>query len=232
MPNTPPSGNPANLDTLVGAFKEIFGKLMQNTDGMLPAQVIAYQAGPPPRVQVQPLIQLMTTSGEYINRARIASIPVLQLGGGGFFIHFPISSGDLGWILANDRDISQFLQSYEQSNAPTFRRKNFSDALFIPDVMRGYTVSDDDADNLILGKTDGSVKISIGVDTVTVSAPNVTIDGAANVDITSDTEIDVSAPKVRINAATNIIATTTLFAVSGNITAGGTIQPGTPPPPP
>lgn len=171
-----PSGNPANLDTLIGAFREISSKTLQNIDGLTPCRVISYTAGPPPRVQVQPFIQLVTTDGQLITRAQIASVPVIQLGAGGFLIHFPIKAGDLGWLLATDRDISTFLQNYTNSPPATQRIQDFSSSLFIPDIMHDYTVSEEDAENCVIQSVDGTVKLTLSTNTITLSAPNIIIE--------------------------------------------------------
>lgn len=170
--NANPSIDPANEGTLTGAFRQIFGKLLQDVNGMLPARVIAFDRTTN-RVQVQPLISVLTTDGNTVARAQIASIPVFQIGGGGHILNFNLVTGDLGWILASDRDISLFLQSYSAQKPNTERKCNFADSLFIPDVMRNYTIAGEDSDNVVLQNLNGSVKISLSQTTVKISAPNI-----------------------------------------------------------
>lgn len=186
LSGNPPDIDPANNGTLAGTMRFAFNKLLQSTDGMLPASVIAYNRTTN-RVQVQILIELVTTNGQRVPRPQIASIPVLVLGGGGYMLSFPLNVGDLGWVAANDRDISLFLQSYTQSPPNTGRVKSFSDALFIPDVMRGYTVGAGDGANALLQSTDGTVKITLGTGKITISAPVVEIDGFLNSDLNAIT---------------------------------------------
>ena len=210
MSNNNPSIDPANNGSLAGTLQFVFNKLSQQTDGMLPAKVIKYDRDTN-RVQVQMLITLITTDGSQIPRPQIASLPVLLLGGGGFFLSFPLQAGDLGWVMANDRDISLFLQSYAQSPPNTARVKSFSDAVFVPDAMTGYTIDSDDTDNVVLQSLDGTTKISIG---------------ALEINIVSPTKVNVDSPLVYVNPTIP-----GLFAVNGNITASGTITPGVPVPP-
>lgn len=224
-----PDINPANNKTLAGTLQFAFYKLMQGVNGMLPARVIAYDRKNN-RVQVQLLIAMVTTSGAQVSRPQVASLPVLLLGGGGFFLSFNISEGDLGWVIANDRDISLFLQNYKEAAPNTGRVKNFSDGVFIPDIMTGYTIGTDDTNNAVLQNLDGTVKISFGPDKITVTAPTVSV--------IASTEADITAPKVVVTASVEadviaplIRAETALLAAYGNITAAGTITPGTPPPP-
>jgi len=205
----PPDIDPANNDSLAGTIQFAFYKMLQSVNGMLPAQVIQYDRETN-RVQVQLLIAVVTTNGAQISRPQIASLPVLVLGGGGFMMSFNLNPGDLGWVMANDRDISLFLQTYQETAPNTARVKNFADGLFIPDVMKGYTIAEEDSGNAILQSTDGTVKISLGTGKITISAPLVEIDGQ----VTSTVSL--------------IVPTGGLLQVNGNIQATGSITPFTP----
>lgn len=156
LQNQQPSIDPAELDTLVGAFRFIWQKNLQNTNDMLPAKIITYD-----RLKnlatVQPMIKAVTTGGELLDLASVAAIPVLGLGGGGFGISFPLVNGSTGWIKANDRDISLYLQSgYQPSPPNTYRLHTFSDAMFIPDWMSQYTLNSDAGGNFTIQNTGGT----------------------------------------------------------------------------
>jgi hypothetical protein len=216
-----PSIDPADNNSLAGTLRFAFSKMIQKVNGMLPAQVINYDRTAN-RVQVQILISKVTTGGDLVPGPQIASLPVLLLGGGGFFLSYPITTGDLGWVIANDRDISNFLQTYAQSTPNTNRISQFSDGLFVPDIMRGYTLADDAAGAVVLQNLDGTVSVSINNTNVTVTAAQtVTINAAHN---------------LNVNAAANSVFTvgsgTGTLGVVGNITATGAISEFTPPPPP
>lgn len=157
-----PSVDPADEGTLTGTMRHVFNKLMQGVDGMLPARVVAFNGDRnKPRVTVQPLVAVLTTGGQQVSRAQIASLPVFQFGAGGFLLSFPIRPGDLGWIVAADRDISTFLQSYSESRPNTLRRQTFADALFVPDAMRNYVIAPEDADHAVLQSEDGATCLSV-----------------------------------------------------------------------
>lgn len=164
-----PSKDPADEGNLAGAFRAIFRKMMQGVDGMLPAKVIAYD-----RVDnvatVQPVIALLTTGGQRVDRAQIARVPVLALGGGGFVINFPLQPGDFGWIEASDRDISLFMQSLNDSQPNTLRLHSFEDARFIPDMVRGFDTSD--AEGMVIQSKDGAVRLELTADAIRMRAPN------------------------------------------------------------
>lgn len=178
--NAPPSTNPANLRSLVGLLNTVLTKTLQGVDGRLPAEVISYDRATN-RARVQPLITMVNTNKQQIPRAAIASVPVQLPGGGGFAVLMPLRPGDLGWIEASDRDISLFLQTYKQARPNTYRVKNFADAVFVPDVMTGYTISEGDADNLVLQSLNGSVKISLGSNAINITAPNIVLNGTTTI---------------------------------------------------
>jgi Phage protein Gp138 N-terminal domain/GpV Apex motif len=174
--NAPPSRNPADDGTLAGTLRLVLTKFLQRTDDMLPAQVLAYNRSTN-LAQVQPLIYMITTDNQQVTRAQVASVPVLQLGGGGFVLSFPINTGDLGWIKANDRDISLFKQFFSAAPPNTQRQHTFEDAMFVPDtMMQGVTINSEDASNVVLQNLAGTVRISLGSDTLTITTPALTID--------------------------------------------------------
>lgn len=188
----PPSVNPADEDSLTGAFRLVLEKFAQSLDDCLPALVIAYDRDRN-RATVQPQIMMGTTGGDKISRAQIAEVPVLNLGGGGFILSFPINPGDLGWIKASDRDISLFLQGLAEEWPNTKRVHSFADGLFIPDAMRAWTLNGDDQARVVLQSTDGLTRVAVGADTIAMTASaSVTID-APTVTITGDLQVDGAA---------------------------------------
>lgn len=198
--NAPPSKNPANVDDLTGAFQVILTKFLQNMDNMLPARVIKYNRARNV-AQVQPLIQMITTKTQLVSRAQIASVPVIQMGGGGFVMSFPMKTGDLGWIHANDRDISLFLQAFAESPPNTVRKHSFSDAVLIPDTMlQGVTIAGEDADNAVFQNSAGTVKVALWANQIKVLAPN-----------TGITDTTGYAPNV--NAVLDVQSTTKAFKI-------------------
>jgi hypothetical protein len=229
-----PDIDPANNGTLAGTLQFCFKKFIQNINGMLPAKVIAYDRTTN-RVQVQLLISIVTTDGKIIPRSQIASLPVLLLGGGGFFLSFNLNTGDLGWVLANDRDISLFLQNYEQAAPNTARIKNFADGLFIPDVMTGYEIASEDMSSVVLQNLDGTIKISLQSDRIKLTAPLVEITGGLQVDgvVTGEgaSALTINSPVIATDGmtvsggATNALTVTGNERVVGDITASGSITP-------
>lgn len=218
-----PSNNPANYNTLSGCFTEVLNNFLNQTDDMLPAQVVSYNRATN-RATVQPMIQMQATNGQIITRARIASVPVFTYGGGGFVIGFPLTAGAKGWIKANDRDISLYLAGgYVPSLPNTKRKHSFSDCVFIPDVMGSFTLAGEDANNLVIQNTAGTVKVSWWSNLLKIIAPNVGIGGtpasSAILDVQSTTK--AFYPPRMTTTQKNAISSPAAGAVVYDTTAGG-----------
>ncbi len=175
-----PSINPANTDSMIGVLRHVTEKFAQGLDDMLPARVVSYDRAKN-RAQVLPLVRLVTTEGQVVGRAEVASVPVLQMGGGGYVLHFPIKPGDLGWIKANDRDISLFMQSFAESSPNTRRKHSFEDGLFIPNILTGHVIAAEDQDHAVLQSLDGSVRIALWPGQVKITAPKLVVVGDVEV---------------------------------------------------
>lgn len=215
--NAPPSRDPANDDSLVGTFKLILRKMIQNTDDMLPAIVESHDRAKN-RVKVRPVITMIDTNGQIVRRDTVEEVPVINLGGGGFFINFNLPPGSLGWIKANDRDISLFLQSYRESKPNTKRMHSFSDALFIPDVMSGYQIDDEDSEAMVIQNLDGSVKIAMDDSGIRMKGPT------ANLEFN---ELNIECDVMGVNCNTlNVVATSGATINDVTIMPGGNIQTG------
>lgn len=152
--------DPGQSATLAGVIEYVFKKMLQGIDGQLPAEIISYDRQGN-RATVRPLITRITTTGERVERATVASVPVLALGGGDFGITFPLKAGDRGWIEASDRDISLFLQTDDTARPNTLRLHNFADGRFIPDLMASYDLPDDYDGALVIQHKDGKSAVLV-----------------------------------------------------------------------
>lgn len=195
MTYAPPSRNSSDDGTLVGALKIVLTKFLQGVDDMLPAKVIAYDAATN-LASVQPLIAVVSTANERIPRAVVAAIPVAQFGAGGFVMRFPVTPGDLGWIKANDRDISLFKRAHTVTSPNTQRKHSFEDALFIPETMlQGVTIDPLDADNAVWQSFDGTVRIALGPNYIKMITTGVGIGGVPSVNSILDLQSTTKAFK-------------------------------------
>jgi len=203
-PHANPSRDPANDGTLLGMARQLLDKFLQGVDDMLPARVISYDRAKN-RATVLPLVKLLTTDGRQVGRAQIASVPVMQFGGGNVALSFNLKAGDLGWIKANDRDISLILQAYTENAPNTLRKHSFQDAVFIPDVMHGMTIASEDAGNAVLQTLDGSVKVAIWPDRIKLVAGALSITlGPSAIDIAGHVNMPDGATIGGINFGTHV----------------------------
>lgn len=165
-----PNSAQASEGDLAALMKDTLSKWLMGVDDMLPARVVSYDESTG-MATVKPIVMLGTTDGTKISRAPIANIKTLRMGAGGFFIRFPIKPGDLGWIKANDRDISLILQSKGGEDWPNTKRlHSFSDAIFIPDTFKGWAIDGAYADSMVLQSTTGASSIALGPDFVEIKA--------------------------------------------------------------
>lgn len=164
-----PSRDPANDESLLGMARQVLDKFLQQIDDCLPARVVSYDRTAN-RAMVVPLVKLLTTDNRQIGRAQIAAVPVMQFGGNGVALSFDLKAGDLGWIKANDRDISLILQAYKDNAPNTLRKHSFQDAVFIPDVMHGVIIAAEDAHNAVLQTLDGSTRLAVWPEFIKVLA--------------------------------------------------------------
>ena len=208
-PHATPSRDPADDGSLLGMARAILDKFLQGVDDMLPARVVTYDRTKN-RATVVPLIKVLTTDNRQVQRAQIASVPVMQFGGGGAVLSLNLRPGDLGWIKANDRDISIVMQSYTDNAPNTLRKHSFQDAVFIPDVMHSIVTVGEDATNAVLQTLDGAVRVAIWPDRVKLSA------GALSVTI-GPAAIDVVGP---VNFH-NTVRVDGLSTLAGGATIGG-----------
>jgi hypothetical protein len=210
--NASPSHDPANDDSLLGALNVVLRKFLQSVDGALPARIVSYERHPENRAVVQPMVAMLTTEGATVPRAQINGVPVLLLGGGGHMLSFNLKPGDFGWLVANDRDISLFMQSFTNASPNTVRFHSFEDAIFIPDAMRDFTINDEDADNVVLQTLDGKYRVTIWDDRVKITA--------------DDTTVEMKTGTIELKAPLTITAEAPNILLNGNVTSGGGI--GTP----
>ncbi|XYQ53296.1 Gp138 family membrane-puncturing spike protein [Pectobacterium carotovorum] len=166
--------DPAQGSSLAGVIEFAFKKMLQGIDGQLPAVVIGYDRQSN-RATVRPLISRLTTQGQQIERATIASVPVLALGGGEFGITFPLKAGDRGWIESSDRDISLFMQSNETARPNTLRMHEFADGRFIPDLFSDFTLPAEHDGAMLIQHKSGETRIVVKPDEIALRVGNASV---------------------------------------------------------
>jgi len=187
---------------------------------MIPAKVLEYDRAKN-LVKVQPMVMLVDTENNSRMRNPIGGLPLFSFGGGGFHINFPIKPGDLGWIVAADRDISLFLQTLDAAKPTTMRRKTFGDAWFVPDVFWKYTIAGEDTDALVIQSVDSTTRISISNGVVNITAPTSVKVDTPTATFTGDVIVQKT---LTVNSNTMLKANLTvsgLTAVNGGFVATG-----------
>lgn len=102
-------------------------------------------------------------------------------------MRFPIKPGDLGWLKANDRDISLVFQRGGLEDWPnTTRLHKFSDAMFFPDTFKQWVISGENTDKAVWQTLDGETCISLGPGEIKhkVGAVSITV-SASGIDLVS-----------------------------------------------
>jgi hypothetical protein len=208
-PNSPIiNALPGENQNFAAALSAFFDAKMMGVNKLIPASVVQYNRSTNVAT-VQPQIMLVDTMGGTGMRKQIASVPVLSLGGGGFHINFPLKNGNLGWILAADKDISAFLGNLTPAPPNTFRRHRFEDSWFIPDVFRQYTIASANENAMVIQSTDGTTVISIVEGVINITAPT---------SVTVTTPIATFSQNVQVDGNLIVTGNTT---VNGGFNASG-----------
>lgn len=198
------ASNDGSLSGVLGDWIKHY--IRENLDDMLPARVVSYDDASN-RATVQILVAMKTTEGKKVSRANFPNVHVFRFGGGGFFLRFPLKSGDFGWIKANDRDISLVFQRGGSEDIPnTERLHSFSDAVFIPDTIKGWTINDSDA--VVFQSMSGDVCIALHDDKITIDAPD---------------RVDITAPDIKLKGNVEIEGGLTTHGGAGIALTGGSI---------
>lgn len=176
LQNNPILGTRPDELSFANGMRRLMELNKQSADGLMPARVVSYNRAKNTAV-IQPMLMLVDTNGNTRMRHTLEDVPVFSFGGGGFHINFPLKAGDLGWIMAADRDMSLFLSTLDAAKPTTTRKKTFGDAWFIPDVFYKYTIDGADTDAMVIQSTDGTTRISISNGVINITAPtSVTVD--------------------------------------------------------
>jgi hypothetical protein len=157
-----PNTDPATQGNLGGKMYETLQRwLRDEVDGMTPARVVSYDDATN-RAVIKPLVMVGTTGGDKVSRDPIHNIPVYRFGGGDFFMRFPLKPGDVGWLAANDRDISLTMQAGGGEDWPNTKRlHSFSDAMFFPDTFKEWIIAGANVDAAVWQSLDGQVCIAL-----------------------------------------------------------------------
>lgn len=176
----------SNDRELIATMLDDFAKKFQTC---IPAKVVSVISRD--TVEVSPTVLQTDSDGNPVAWANITTT-VLTPFSGGLFISMPLSVGDTGWIVASDLDTSNFKKEKKESQQVMWSRHQYQYGFFVPDAINGYSVSDDDSGALILSNTDGTTKIAIKDNDITILSKNTLKIKAKSVTIESDGNANVS----------------------------------------
>lgn len=189
-----------NENTLIGLSNKIIESTSLKIENALPAKVIEVKNRN--IVDVQPLIKKADSTGKTYQRQVIKNVPVLNSGSSKGCFSIPLSKGDLGWIIANDRDISGYLSTLKEATPATYRKHSFSDSFFIPARMQEIKVSDNESTFILTD--DPNVLIQINKNEIKVKNNGAVLTLTGN-------EIKIDADSINLNG--------TIFTKDGVIKA-------------
>lgn len=186
-------GNQYN-ENISSAIEQLVTARLVRIDTVIPAEIVSVSGN---RATVQPLIDIVYTS-ETESRPQLEDIPIYQISSSNAVIYIPIKAGDKGLLLACQRDIDTFKESYASVSPPSERIFSFVDAIFMPlDFQQAISPSNTDA----LCIQSGGVQIVLNGDTLEISTnSDVTIASTGNTEITTTGDCKIEGVNVDLKA--------------------------------
>jgi Phage protein Gp138 N-terminal domain len=199
----PLPGSPSGLTVeeritpAVAPFREAMYLISNLIRVALPCQVISFDATRQV-VSVQPtLTEIVRNNGvkQTLALPQLDDVPVVQLGGGGFSITFPIQPGDEALVVFGDMCMDSWWQSGGINNNQIERRRHdLADGFALvglrsqPRVLSNYSDS-----QCQLTSDDGSVFIAIDDNGITVEGPAITVKATSgDVDIIASGKVNIT----------------------------------------
>jgi hypothetical protein len=140
--------------SLLSVVSFLVRQFLAHSRTSVPVKVVAVHGGgvgPPPIVDVQPLIKQMNGVGQTISHGTVYGIPVKRNQGGANVIINDPKIGDVGVVQCCDRDISQFKANGGAESPPdSQRRHNLSDG-----VYHGFVVKPTTPNQYVYFRSDG-----------------------------------------------------------------------------
>lgn len=180
------------------------------------------------QVRVSPTIQMSDSDGKPIKWADITTTILVPFGGS-VFLSMPNKVGDTGWLVGADMDTALFKKEKKPAQQQSFVLHQYQYGFFVPDMINGYSVSNEDGDAVVLSTLDGKTKISlkekeiniVSDDMLKINAKSITIDSSNNnvvidgINFKNHTHTVPSAIAVQVNPTTGEGATTMPATTSG-----------------
>lgn len=132
-----PNDSASDANALAFAVKRILSKY----DTMLPVKVVAVHAGSgtppgPATVDVQPLVSRVDGNMNGVQEGTVSGIVCSRIQGGPWVIVCDPAVGDIGWVVAADRDISKIKAGNGAAGLPgSSRRWSIADGVYAGAIL-------------------------------------------------------------------------------------------------
>ena len=234
--------SPSSEESSAVAIDYIVGQVLNKYRWITPAIVNEYDREKN-IVTITPAIKEATTE-ESIELCKM-EVPCIVIGGGGWVTSYPLRKGNTGWLLTNDKDISLFLKSKEISEPNTYRRHDFADSVFLPDVISDFKYDKkEDEKSVVFQNIKGEIKAAIddeslrvkfkdktkikvdkqSIELQTEEKTDVLIEQKAITIQTEKATIIINAEGVSIKADQDIKAEAQKINIKGEVTVDGTLK--------
>ena len=186
-----PSDSGSNFEVI--AF--IVRQMMAQMNTMKLVQVVAVSGGagaidPAGTVDVLPLVNQVDGNGNATPHGTVYGIPWFRLQGGLNAVIVDPIVGDIGYVVASDRDISSVKATLKRSNPGSFRKFDIADGVYVGGCLNlapnQYLVFTEDGVRLV-DKSGNSVAMAASGMTLTDSVGNVISTAAGGISITPKT---------------------------------------------
>lgn len=165
------------------AFNFIVKQRLSRVRTGIPVSVVAVHdggVGPPPTVDVQPLVNQIDGVGNQTAHGKIFGVPVLRVQGGKNAIIMDPVVNDIGWLSIADRDISAVKANKgKQSNPGSYRRHNLADGVYIGAILNPANPTQYvqfTTDGMKVADKNGNI-IELKSGSIAITATKVTISG-------------------------------------------------------
>lgn len=147
-------------NNLEGFSDILIERVMRELNVSVPGEIIAYNTSTT-LATVKILANLITSAGQILENLIVSNVQVAIYSGGGYLISAPLEPGDKGYLIAADYDLTMYKQNGNTFSPLTSRTHEFNDSLFLPCILKDYTIPNSNKNGLSIQTNDGSTSILI-----------------------------------------------------------------------
>lgn len=155
-------------------------------------------------VDVTPLVNQLDGAGNAIPHVTIYNVPYMRMQGGANAIIIDPQPGDIGICGFASRDISKIKSTKKQGNPGSYRKFSFADGLYIGGVLNGTPTQ-------YVEFSSAGIRIHSPT-LVKLDAPDIQLN-ATTVEISGSSSITITAPNTTLNGNLNVTGTATIGGI-------------------